>query len=349
MSKGNAEPIKLVYSYSHEDEVLRKQLERHLTILQRSGVIQSWYDRKIEAGTDWSKEIDDQINRADVILLLISADFLASDYCHEIEMKRALERHRAGEARVIPVILRSVDWSGAEFAHLQALPTDARPVTSWSNTDEAFTDVAIGIRRAVESLKRGFGRPSSTDSSLRRIVGFLQAAVPSKVPIGHSRDVVAMIAAENLDGLREALAADDAYTSRPTDVKSQKFILTVEVPSSGPVAIPAIIRLRSPDFEPTGQQVETEVSDEFTTPLVSFLVTARKAGTQLLNLDLLVKDRLVGTRILRTEAEESDLPPGGGGALASAPPPLRGWTVVASLAMRVAAYAEAQRVRYSEG
>src|SRR5436309_8973116 len=94
----DTEAIQLFYSYSHKDEALRGELERHLAILQRSGVIQSWYDRKIEAGTDWSRQIDDQINRADVILLLISADFLASDYCHEIEMKRALERDRAGEA-----------------------------------------------------------------------------------------------------------------------------------------------------------------------------------------------------------------------------------------------------------
>ena len=89
-----------------------------------------------------------------MILLLISSDFLASDYCNEIEMKRALERDRAGEARVIPVILRAVDWAGAEFSHLQALPTDGRPVTSWQNTDKAFTNVAIGIRDAVNSLRK---------------------------------------------------------------------------------------------------------------------------------------------------------------------------------------------------
>src|SRR5260370_6251439 len=111
-------------------------------------------------------------------------------------MKRALERDRTGEARVIPVILRAVDWAGTEFAHLQALPTDGRPVTSWSNTDEAFTDIARGIRRAIESLKRSPARPHSPDSRSRRVIGLLQATVPSKVPVGHSRNVIAMIAAE---------------------------------------------------------------------------------------------------------------------------------------------------------
>jgi hypothetical protein len=347
MPTSNAAAIKLVYSYSHKDEALRGELERHLAILKRSGVIQSWYDRNIEAGTDWSKEIDDQINRADVILLLISADFLASDYCHEIEMKRALERDRSGEARVIPVILRAVDWAGAEFAQLQALPTDGRPVTSWSNTDEAFTDIAKGIRRAVENLKTRSARLHSPDLSSRRVVGLLQAAVPSRVPVGHSRNVVAMITAENSDGLREALVADDAYTLESADVRSQRFILTVEGASSGAIAIPAMIRLRSPDFEPTEQQVETEVSDEITTPILAFLVQARKGGTQLLNVDLLVKNRVAGTRVLRTEAEDVDLPPGGTGAVAPPPPPPPDWTVVASLAMTILAYAEAQRVRFA--
>ncbi|MBV9155170.1 MAG: toll/interleukin-1 receptor domain-containing protein [Acidobacteriaceae bacterium] len=143
-------PARLFYSYAHEDEELRKSLENHLAILRRKGVISEWHDRLIFAGAKWSQVIDDHVNRADVILLLISPDFLASDYCHEVEMKRALERHAAGDAVVIPVILRSVDWRGAEFEHLQPLPTDNKPVKSWHDLDEAFTDVARGIRHVIE-------------------------------------------------------------------------------------------------------------------------------------------------------------------------------------------------------
>ena len=161
MSVKPAKAIEVFFSYSHKDEELRDQLEKHLSILKRQGVITGWHDRRIGAGREWEGEIDKHLNTADVILLLISADFLASDYCYDVEMKRAMERHEAGETRVIPVILRPVDWKGAPFGKLQALPKDAKPVTSWPNRDEAFTDVAQGIRAAVEELAGPSLRPSS--------------------------------------------------------------------------------------------------------------------------------------------------------------------------------------------
>lgn len=148
-----AEPIEVFFSYSHKDEALRDELEKHLTILKRQGVITAWHDRGIVAGEEWEGEIDEHLNSALVILLLVSADFLASNYCYEIEMMRAMERHEAGEARVIPVILRPCAWKGADFGKLQALPKDAKPVASWSNQDEAFLDVEQGIRKAVEELR----------------------------------------------------------------------------------------------------------------------------------------------------------------------------------------------------
>jgi hypothetical protein len=147
-----AKSIEVFFSYSHKDEELRDELEKHLSILKRQGVITGWHDRRIGAGREWAGEIDTHLNTADVILLLISSDFLASDYCYDVEMKRAMERHEAGEARVIPVILRPVDWKGAPFGKLQALPTDAKPVTEWPNRDGAFLNVAQGIRAAVEEL-----------------------------------------------------------------------------------------------------------------------------------------------------------------------------------------------------
>ncbi len=145
-------PIELFYSYSHKDEELRDELDKHLSVLRRQGVIAGWHDRKIGAGTEWKDQIDAHLNTARVILLLVSSDFLASDYCWDVEVKRAMERHAAGDARVIPVILRPCDWMDAPFAKLQGLPKDARPITSWSNRDEAFLDVARGIKKAVQSL-----------------------------------------------------------------------------------------------------------------------------------------------------------------------------------------------------
>lgn len=114
--------------------------------------MQAWHDRQIEAGDLWKQAIDRNLQEADIILLLISADFLASDYCFDIEMKTALERHAAGEALVVPVILRPVDWQATPFSKLQALPRDGKPVTTFENLDIALQQVATGIRAAIEKL-----------------------------------------------------------------------------------------------------------------------------------------------------------------------------------------------------
>lgn len=145
-------PIEVFFSYSHRDEALRDELAKHLSILKQQGIIDVWYDREVTAGSEWESTISSHLNSADVILLLISADFLASQYCYDIELRRVLERHSAKEARVIPIILRPVDWSGALFSKLQALPRNSKAITTWTNQDEAFTDVAQGIRRAIEDL-----------------------------------------------------------------------------------------------------------------------------------------------------------------------------------------------------
>jgi tetratricopeptide (TPR) repeat protein len=145
-------PIKVFFSYAHVDEGLRDELGKHLSNLKRQGVIESWHDRQITAGAEWADKIDKNLDEAQIILLLISADFMASDYCSDIEVTKAMERHHAGEACVIPVILRPIDWAGAPFSNLQALPTNAEAVTKWSNTDDAFLDITNGIRELIESI-----------------------------------------------------------------------------------------------------------------------------------------------------------------------------------------------------
>jgi TIR domain-containing protein len=145
---------RLFYSYSSQDEALRSQLEKHLTLLKREGLIKTWSFRNIDAGQDWKREIDRNLESATVILLLVSADFIASDYCWNIEMTRALERNEAGDAVVVPVILKPCDWKTAPFAKLQALPEDARPVTSWRPRDRAWANVAAGLRRIIQQAQR---------------------------------------------------------------------------------------------------------------------------------------------------------------------------------------------------
>ena len=146
--------VKIFFCYAHEDEPLLKKLKAHLRPLQRQGLVDMWYDRDISAGSDWEQQIKEQLNTAHIILLLVSPDFMDSDYCYGIEMKRAIERDRRGEARVIPIVLRPVDFEGTPFRKLQALPTDAKAVmsSSWQYQDEAFVNVTKGIRKVVEEL-----------------------------------------------------------------------------------------------------------------------------------------------------------------------------------------------------
>lgn len=143
---------KIFFSYSHRDEELRDELEKHLSILKRQGFIEAWHDRRIGAGGELAREISQNLETADVILLLVSADFLASDYCYDIEMKRAMERHAAGEARVIPVILRPCDWQDAPFGKLLATPPDGNPVTRFPTLDDAFVLVVAAIKQALGQM-----------------------------------------------------------------------------------------------------------------------------------------------------------------------------------------------------
>jgi TIR domain len=122
MSASSTPPIEVFISYSHKDEALREKLGTHLSLLKRHGVIDDWHDRRIGAGQEWAGAIDEHLNSAAIILLLVSADFLASDYCYDREMKRALERHDAGDARVIPVILRNVDLEGRHLPNSRRCP-----------------------------------------------------------------------------------------------------------------------------------------------------------------------------------------------------------------------------------
>ena len=148
-------------SYAHEDRRLRNKLENHMSSLKADGQISVWHDRLIGAGAEVDREVQQHLEDAHIILLLVSSSFLASAYCRGIEVKRAMQKHEAGESRVVPVILRPCTWESEPFAKLKALPDDAKPVTgrAWKNADEALTDVARGIQQVVHDL-RGQGEGS---------------------------------------------------------------------------------------------------------------------------------------------------------------------------------------------
>ncbi len=189
------ETFKVFYSYSHQDEELRDELAKHLALLRRQGLITEWHDRRIGPGTEWERQIDTHLNEADIILFLVSSDFIASDYCYDIELNRAMERYESREACVIPIILRPVDWAGTPFAKLQALPRDAKPVASWENKDAAFLNISQAIRRKVEEL-----RNSSTREQTQRRVTREQTSEERRQRIPQAKPFVVL--KSTVDGLQ---------------------------------------------------------------------------------------------------------------------------------------------------
>jgi hypothetical protein len=145
--------VKLFFSYSHTDEDLRDELEIHLSALKRQGIISTWHDRRISPGDEFDGEISEYLKEANIILLLISPYFIDSDYCYEIEMKRAMERHEKGNAIVIPVILHPCDWNDMPFGKLLACPKDGKPISKFPNMHDAFLDVTKAVKKAAAKLR----------------------------------------------------------------------------------------------------------------------------------------------------------------------------------------------------
>ena len=157
-SPDNTAPVSLFYSYAHEDEALRDELAGHLKILERRGLISAWHDRQIVPGQAWGQAIDKNLSTADLVLLLVSKDFVGSDYIWGVELAQAMQRQQAQQCEVVPIIVRAVDIDPADaddlpFLKLQALPPDLKPVTSWPNRDEAWTQVAKGLRATVTLIR----------------------------------------------------------------------------------------------------------------------------------------------------------------------------------------------------
>ncbi len=145
-------PVNLFYAYAEADEALRQELENHLTSLKREGLIAPWHKGSISAGSNWQEEITTHLNSAQVILLLISASFLASDFCESALLDRVIERYNTGQVLIIPIILRPCDWQNYPFGKLRSLPDNNKSVTEWPNRDSAFLNVAHGLRQAISAM-----------------------------------------------------------------------------------------------------------------------------------------------------------------------------------------------------
>jgi hypothetical protein len=151
------------FSYSHKDEELRDRLEQSLVMLVRQGLIEAFHDRRIPPGDELDPAISAELDRAEVILFLLSTDFLSSRYCHDVELQRALERAERGEAKIIPIVLRPCEWQESVLGKFMALPRDGKPVTKFADLDDAFLEIAKGLRAALASTPRG-GTPNRPEA-----------------------------------------------------------------------------------------------------------------------------------------------------------------------------------------
>ena len=170
--------VTIFFSYSHRDEALRDELEIHLSALKRQGIIDTWHDRRIVAGSEIDHTVSKHLEQAGIILLLVSPYFIASDYCYGIELKRAMERNDSGAARVIPVILHPCDWQSLPFGKLMVTPIDGKPVSMFPNQHVAFLQISLAIRKATEDMNAKITGASSSKSSLT----MLPLEAPTTVP-----------------------------------------------------------------------------------------------------------------------------------------------------------------------
>ncbi len=221
--KQQSRTIDIFCCYAREDEDLLEKLKRHLSPLRRQGVIDVWYDREIRAGTEWEEEIKRHLNEAHVILLLISPDFIHSDYCYDTEMKRAMARHERKEAVVVPIIVRPVDWQetpigNSTLGSLQALPKDAKPVTIWKNRDEAWRDVAKEIGKVTNELLRTFSisqpLPFSPFSEDNTAILHGVSSSPKSEQERHRRQLLSLVETDWMQHLHAALAEQVEMTLR---------------------------------------------------------------------------------------------------------------------------------------
>lgn len=222
-------PVEIFFSYSHEDEQLMNEIRRQLVIFEREGKIIKWHDRQIPPGTEWEMQIDHRLKTAHIVLLFVSPAFLESRYCYDIEVVTALERHRQGKARVIPIILRPCAWDVAPFASLQALPKNAQPVTQWPDRDQVSLDIARSIIKVVDEVTSGGTRivpPSGRKRKrifydgdrISRIVVPFTAPKGTNIPAGYQRRLNQIAADIAMDS---AVRSTDGSFQYPVQLKGQ--------------------------------------------------------------------------------------------------------------------------------
>jgi TIR domain len=306
-------PLEVFFSYSHADEELRDRLEKALIMMQRAGLIAGWHDRRIGASEDWKEAIDSHLHSAQIILLLISNDFLNSPYAYDIEMKTALKRHDRGEAIVIPIILRPCQWQMGPFARLQALPRDGKPVTTWNDPETAFLNIADGIREAILRFRPAAPlpapeavRPVSPYEPRKRVV---DAALPSRVVKDQPTALLVLIHLPESAGLAGRLLEEDIQEIRPEDIRHAAFSAVFPLgPDGRPQPLKVAVKVTSPDFELEEKTKNIFVPVEGDGETVTFFLTPRRVGSLKVLVELTWEDAVRGHRNLRTECTAEAAP-----------------------------------------
>jgi serine/threonine protein kinase len=301
---GRIGEIEVFCSYSHEDRPLRDELVKHLELLRESLLIRAWHDGELTAGQDWQCEIEDHLRGADIILLLVSVDFLASQFVRTQELPVALQRHKDGEALVIPVVLRPVPWEQSGLDFLQALPDKVRPVVLWSPHDLAYVNICEGLLSAVlvwQGRRKPPASGSTRSSAVRRRV--LDLALPRRVPVRKATIFVVMVRRVGEHGLRAILEVDNRFGVSPEEVESSKsFPLEFARNEEGRLSpLDLTIAVESGDFLCQAPRKNLMVPPQGDSPICVFLLEAQHAGPLVLIVEISSRGRTILTQALRSE------------------------------------------------
>ncbi|MFO0760470.1 MAG: phosphodiester glycosidase family protein [Byssovorax sp.] len=303
-------PQRLVLCAAPEDGALRAALDDHLSALERDDRVTVFHDGKVGPGEDRDAVVAREIAAADLIVLLISASFLASDACFTREIEPAIARHRRGEALVVLVLVRPVDWKSEAFEDLPCLPANLLAVTMWNNVDMALRTVEQGLRRALEA--RALGRPfvaeeepdppplpAAPSTAEERA---LDAAIPARVTVGELTEVLAMVVTPRSGGLRALIElSPEAFTSDPSDVKSTRFELEFPRDAEGrPRPASITVALESIHFDPPKVEKKLLVSPRKDSTVCTLLVTPRREGHLSLQMELRSNDDVLWSQRLQT-------------------------------------------------
>jgi hypothetical protein len=298
-------PVHIFYSYAREDASFLADIRASIAPLQHQKRIIQWWDRRELAGVDWEEAIRREVDRARLIVLLVSKDFLNSEYCHK-ETTQALDRQRVGLATVVPVLIRQCNWKIGSFSRLNMIPADAKSISTWDDLDAAWAHVGEELTSVIESLESGSATATATTSSpaetwARRV---LDAVVPSEVPFGQTHALRVMIRTPHSGGLREFVASEPG---------SAELTVRASSPFSIPVRAGGLelkIRVFSPTLEFTDNTKSVVLPPHDDSGVIALSFQALRIGQHEIVAELLTGDIAWVSHLLRTVTRSQGGGPG---------------------------------------